>query len=438
MAGVASECANNEDKDRISALADGILTHILSLLPTKDAVMTSLLSRRWRSAWTCVTNVELDDSKVSNFEMFAERVMSVHDARIKKFTLRCNDWHNSQLIHQWISTAVMRNVAELDISLLTFEMINLPDCVYTCESLEVLKLAGWFALEVPDSKVVSLKRLKFLSFSWLQIKDDSYMTLLLSGCPVIEEIHIYKSMWEGLSTFSVCSPSLQRLSVDIEGRQVASKHCTFVLDVPNLKYLALLNDVMALSENYFEEQASSIVSARLQVGNWVSPVPVIVKLLNHISSTINDLWISYSTIEPIGRANDYAQLAAFNNLEYLKLEVESFAASHYWSVVHHLLQLSPNLKLLVLTAKGFASFAEWHQPDDVAECLLSNLVTLKVQGVDGEDRVMELIEYYLRNAMVLNQMYISSRVLPEVGNDQIQERLSAFAWGSSTCQLTIS
>ncbi|CAI9088916.1 OLC1v1023371C1 [Oldenlandia corymbosa var. corymbosa] len=51
-----------EEEDRISDLPDSILSSIISLLPLKEALKSSLVSKRWRSLWRHLTRLGIDDS----------------------------------------------------------------------------------------------------------------------------------------------------------------------------------------------------------------------------------------------------------------------------------------------------------------------------------------------------------------------------------------
>ncbi|KAM0007030.1 putative F-box domain-containing protein [Helianthus debilis subsp. tardiflorus] len=59
-----SSTSENVD-DRLSMLPEDILSRILSLMPTKYAVRTSVLSKRWRYTWTSVTNLDFDYTRRS-------------------------------------------------------------------------------------------------------------------------------------------------------------------------------------------------------------------------------------------------------------------------------------------------------------------------------------------------------------------------------------
>ncbi|KAL0013968.1 hypothetical protein SO802_001037 [Lithocarpus litseifolius] len=59
--GTSSVSSSADDyKDIISSLPDCILIHILSFLPTRASVATSILSSRWRSLWKLVPVLDLD------------------------------------------------------------------------------------------------------------------------------------------------------------------------------------------------------------------------------------------------------------------------------------------------------------------------------------------------------------------------------------------
>uniref|UniRef100_A0A1J3CG84 FBD-associated F-box protein n=1 Tax=Noccaea caerulescens TaxID=107243 RepID=A0A1J3CG84_NOCCA len=63
--------------DRMSLLPDDFLLHILSLLPTKDVLSTSLLSKRWRYLWKLVAKLEYieinDNTDHGRFVRFVDR-----------------------------------------------------------------------------------------------------------------------------------------------------------------------------------------------------------------------------------------------------------------------------------------------------------------------------------------------------------------------------
>ncbi|KAI3878017.1 hypothetical protein MKW98_008294, partial [Papaver atlanticum] len=48
----------NDNPDRISDLPEYIITHILSSLPIKRMVSTSVLSTQWRNRWTSVPVID--------------------------------------------------------------------------------------------------------------------------------------------------------------------------------------------------------------------------------------------------------------------------------------------------------------------------------------------------------------------------------------------
>ncbi|XP_065871420.1 uncharacterized protein [Euphorbia lathyris] len=75
----------SKEEDRISYLPDSLVQHILSFLPsTKDAIHTTLLSKRWHNQWTrvpssssiplvCLSKNSLDSSIIHYFSVTAPR-----------------------------------------------------------------------------------------------------------------------------------------------------------------------------------------------------------------------------------------------------------------------------------------------------------------------------------------------------------------------------
>ncbi|KAM0904358.1 hypothetical protein ACQ4PT_018067 [Festuca glaucescens] len=57
----STETAVAGDEDRISALPDDVLRHLLSFLPSSDSVQTCVLAKRWRTFWKSVPALRIED-----------------------------------------------------------------------------------------------------------------------------------------------------------------------------------------------------------------------------------------------------------------------------------------------------------------------------------------------------------------------------------------
>lgn len=214
------------DEDRISSLPKDVLQHILSFLETKDAVLTGILSRRWRYLWTSVPIVDFDDKPLySNqskfwysidagcFMNFVERVLLFRDASdIKRFRLSCRVFFNASRVHSWISAAVKHKVQELDLCLFVDETFLLPHSVFNSASLTLLKLEMNWHLQLPSQ--ISFPSLKILHLGLLTFQNDNSVERLFSCCPMLEELDILDCDWIELKSVTIYIPSLKRLTIE--------------------------------------------------------------------------------------------------------------------------------------------------------------------------------------------------------------------------------
>jgi len=68
--------------DRFKSLPDDILIHILSSVPTKQAVATAILSKRWIHLWRYVPDVKFIETKLKPASHFNEFVYTVLRLRV--------------------------------------------------------------------------------------------------------------------------------------------------------------------------------------------------------------------------------------------------------------------------------------------------------------------------------------------------------------------
>ncbi|KAG7544089.1 F-box-like domain superfamily [Arabidopsis thaliana x Arabidopsis arenosa] len=182
---------------KISDLSDELLVKILSFLPTKVAVSTSVLSKQWMFIWMWLPKLEFGFSRRSKYAClrdFIDKNLPLHKAPIIE-SLYLDSFFGSlqpEDMKSWVGIAVSRYVRELSIdysSLYDRSVALLPCSLYRCKSLVTLKLIGEKILvDVPPT--VCLPSLKTLRLDYVTYSKDESLRLLLSYCPVLEDLFI--------------------------------------------------------------------------------------------------------------------------------------------------------------------------------------------------------------------------------------------------------
>ncbi|KAK9074367.1 hypothetical protein SSX86_006965 [Deinandra increscens subsp. villosa] len=255
----------NED-DRLSRLPDDISSHILSLMPTKYAVQTSILSKRWRYTWMFVTNLDFDDihpyhSKIV-LSKFVDRAMKhCKSSQIHSFRLNFSKKYvKSSSVSSWIKKAVRLNVCEVDIQVITPE---LPWSLFTCKTLTKLKI-DYGSPRYPVWECLCSVNLPCLKTLDIVVTTKPFVNAfkLISGCPVLESLSLEVTSSKDKKDYVFNIPTLKQLKLRlVRCRSVINK---VVLNLPNLEYLFVGGKFDSLLGSLFVvEDLSSLVEASI-------------------------------------------------------------------------------------------------------------------------------------------------------------------------------
>ncbi|KAL6205945.1 hypothetical protein ACLB2K_023197 [Fragaria x ananassa] len=249
-------------KDRISALPDAILCHIISSLQTKHAVRTGILSSRWKNIWVSVPNLDFNDrdfNDSASFSTFVERVLFFRSSSdIQKFLLHCSVAEDYSRICGWILTAIRHNVVELDLRVASHgsQIFELPSSLFVCKTLTVLKLLSPFITNTPASGC--FPSLKCLLVTVHLPKDNDSMLKLFTKCPVLEELTIQGCLQADIVlNVNISAPILKILRMNF-GSNDDREASNFFVDVPMLEYLDLTEDFLS---NYFLSCGNSLLTS---------------------------------------------------------------------------------------------------------------------------------------------------------------------------------
>ncbi|XP_015386752.1 F-box/LRR-repeat protein At4g14103 isoform X3 [Citrus sinensis] len=341
---------NQEKMDRISSLPDEILCHILSFLPIKCAVQTCILSSRWKHLWTSLPCLCFDDSLwfkdkrpgestqdvLTRFANFVNKVLLFHSADINKFSVHCSE-PNIYLtdlppLKSWVSSAIERNVGDIELNHVYVDvLIELPDNICTCKTLEMLKLKLDFDFKIPTSRIC-FPSLKCLHAEMYYPHSTCITEKLFTICPVLEDllIEIHLEDKHSVTNLNISSLTLKRLTLSLEKVLFSNTKHQVMIRAPNLEHLCIYDDTLvsymvhelhSLTEVHFDIEFDKYFVEDLQEFDPPNiPADRMLQLLKGITNT-RFLSLSAGIISALDCAfEDY--IPTFPYLTYLKVEIE--------------------------------------------------------------------------------------------------------------------
>ncbi|XP_050288654.1 F-box protein At4g22280-like [Quercus robur] len=421
----------NKSRKGINNLPDPILQHILSYLSTKEAVRTSILSKRWKYLWTSIPKIDFNEGAPDRrmmFMKFVERVLALHGpSNIKRFSLSCNVQYDTSCINGWMRSVVKHKVQVLDLYLRNFqEPLALPPCLFTCESLEVLILHMFHSLKLPSS--ISFSCLKKLTLEKVIFSDDHSTQQLFTGCPILEDLFIIDCIWKYVKAVCISSPMLRRLFIsdrylfnkkygenddkddlNADADENDSNGCLVVILGTSLEWFAFDGELI---NDYCFYNSSSIVDASIEAFernevDCYQDAHRVFKLLSGLSS-VEKLAIYDGTVQVLNHAEElFAHLPVFYKLT--RLSLESLETLFTCGAVQTILQNSPCLDFLefqmVVCLPAYDQNYDWVL-DPVPACFATHLKTIKISEFPRDENEMNAVNIFVESASVLERIVI--------------------------------
>nr|VDD17486.1 unnamed protein product [Brassica rapa] len=348
---------------RISQLPDPLICHVLSLLSTKEAVGTSILSTRWRNLWLWVHRFELSHWEFLDFNAFVSfgnryfdstRLSCIHNL---KLTI---DENEASYLTPWIDALVKSKIQHLCVRRTGggSSFHEMPLSLYVCETLVSLKLVQ---LTLVDTEFVSLPCLKTMHLYNNMYPKETTFERLVSSCPVLEDLMI-DVLRNDAKVYRVHSRSLKRLRFLRSSSLQSDSVPGVVIDAPLLCSLRISDGV---SKMFIVKDMKC--NAKLDISfdfgleafdeSNVSSISHIRNFLSGISR-VRDMTISAFTFEEL-RNDEEMHPREMNQISFSSvpvcllssLEFVDFAIwGHFpeMKLVRYLLESSTSLKKLTL------------------------------------------------------------------------------------------
>ncbi|PKI43766.1 hypothetical protein CRG98_035872 [Punica granatum] len=388
--------SQTEDKaDRLSELPEHLIDHILSLLPIKDAVKTSMLSRKWRYRWTTLPELVFDDlcaptssdaqSSNSVLGKIINDVLLIHTGPVRKFVISHKKFHADAEIGRWLYYLSRVSLKVLVLNFSVGHCCKTLSSLFSCQHLVNLKLSRC-SVNLP-STFGGFKHLKRMELSLCSLSQDGLERLIMS-CPLLEKM-ILKSVDWHISRLHITAPKLRCLiligTFNLKDVRFGANRLTEV-------GVCFPKDINESGRGYVNQSYSNLVDFFDQL-----PLIAVLQVRNLLKC-----WSCGDMPEKLPSPCLY--------LRTLRVYVD-FGSEKEISIVLCLLRSCPELRGLQLKAcpssgqrNADAGYGFWERHRSPHPLL--QLRAVAIFGISGSRLELGLIRFVLGNSPLLKKMFI--------------------------------
>ncbi|KAJ4982370.1 hypothetical protein NE237_033207 [Protea cynaroides] len=426
--------------DRISNLPDDILVKIMSPLPAKTIVSTSILSKRWTHVWTEVTNLDFDESFFINIHrpkpegvstriwlMMLKRngrrrfVAFIHQTllrykrnQLSRFRLKYTyDGEHCFHISQWINFVFKRGVQELELDFInSHRYYEIPIGFFNYEGMTILKLSFCLLKQSNSFKIYSM--LKSLHLNTMILTSD-LLNEVIKNCFLLEDLHLEKC--HNLSNIRILDPNLPLQSLSIRDCRILERG--LITNTPRLQFFEYFGRLIP----FYMELMPFVQHVELDFEHELV-------LVNASEKLAKRLWYFNNTMELTVCSFFLQVLPTYKKLQSLPITLIFLKHLTIKADLHRelpgiefLLKVSPNLETLSIEmGKGrrnigyscpsgtqVSCFSQNYWETKRAEfgCFAHNFKTMKINDFRGWKNELQFIQYVLKNAIVLEKLIIN-------------------------------
>ncbi|KAM5564253.1 F-box/FBD/LRR-repeat protein [Rosa sericea] len=402
--------------DRISNLPSDVTEKILSHLPIRDAVRTSVLSTEWRYKSAMLPRLVFDAKSISTehqtFANVVDHVLLSHIGPVYKFKI-VKAHISFRDMDRWILHLSRNSIKEFILEHWGGPRYKVPSSMFSCQDLTYLKL--FTCLLQPPSTFPGFKSLKRLRIAGVTLTDDVLENMIVH-CPLLERLSV--EWCDGFSRLNINAPNLQFLR--------------FMGDFEDINILNTSNlvDIYIDKEHEFVQRQGPCRSSNLL--KFFAELPNIHRL------DMNFLFTKYLAV---GSLPEKLPISCVH-LQFLSVSV---CIDDDKDIITFLclLRMSPALEELEVYALCHQNYKaevgkvnSW--VDENQSCSFTQLRRVKIYCNFAVDGAVELIRFLLLSSPALETMTVYNRTtIPPAGYD-LAKKLLRFRRASLNLEIILT